>query len=121
MLFLDGGSKAGKIMNAIIYMIAKDDLPLNTTTKPGFLNLMKTVTPLYKVPSRMTVTQMNDVKYNLLSLKIKEKIKEINAMSLTTDIWTDTLNTKSYLGLTGHFIDEEKLQSIMFGITELEE
>ncbi|XP_070167962.1 E3 SUMO-protein ligase ZBED1-like [Polyergus mexicanus] len=69
----------------------------------------------------MTVTQIIDVKYDLLSLKIKEKIKEINAMSLTTDIWTDTLNTKSYLGLTGHFIDEEKLQSITFGVTELEE
>lgn len=32
-----------------------------------------------------------------------------------------TDNTKSYLGLTGHFIDEEKLQSITFGVTELEE
>lgn len=41
--------------------------------------------------------------------------------SLTTDIWTDTLNTKSYLGWTGHFIDEGKLQSITFGVTELEE
>jgi len=102
-------------------MIAKDDLPLNTTTKLGFLNLMKIVTPLYKVPSRITVTHLIDVKYDLLSLKIKEKIKEINAMSLTTDIWTDTLNTKSYLGWTGHFIDEGKLQSITFGVTELEE
>lgn len=61
-------------------MIAKDDLPLNTTTKLGFLNLMKIVTPLYKVPSRMTVTHLIDVKYDLLSLKIKEKIKEINAV-----------------------------------------
>lgn len=100
-------------MNAIIYMITKDELPLNTTTKPGFLNLMKTVTLLYKVLGRMIVIQIIDVKNDLLFLKIKKKIKEIYATSLTTDIWMDTLNTKSYLGLTGHFIDEEKLQSTL--------
>jgi len=99
-------------------MIAKDDLPLNTTNKSGFLHLMKTVAPLYKVPSRMTITQMTDAKYDILSLKVKEKIKQIDALSLTTDIWTDTLNTRSYLGLTGHFIDEGKLLSITFGVTE---
>jgi len=77
LLFLEGGSKAGKIMNAIVYIIVKDNLPLNTTTKPGFLNLMKTVTPLYKVPSRMTVTQIIDVKYDLLSVKIKDKLRKL--------------------------------------------
>jgi len=67
-------------------MIAKDDLPLNTTNKSVFLHLMKTVAPLYKVPSRMTITQMIDAKYDILSLKVKEKIKQIDALSLTTDI-----------------------------------
>ena len=41
---------------------------LNTMIKTGFLHLMKTVAPLYKVPSRMTVAQMIDAKYNILSL-----------------------------------------------------
>jgi len=68
----------------------------------------------------MTITQMIDAKYDILSLKVKEKIKQIDALSLTTDIWTDTLNTRNYLGLTGHFIDEGKLLSTI-GVTELEE
>lgn len=36
-------------------------------------------------------------------------------------MWTDTLNTKSYIGLTGHFIDVEskKLASVTFGVREL--
>ncbi|CAH2007638.1 unnamed protein product [Acanthoscelides obtectus] len=40
--FSDGGGKAGKITNAIIFMIAKDNLPLNTVQKEGFKYFMKT-------------------------------------------------------------------------------
>ncbi|KAK9880204.1 hypothetical protein WA026_010078 [Henosepilachna vigintioctopunctata] len=44
--FRDDGVKGGQITNAIIFMIAKDGLPLNTVEKTGFQYLMKVVTLL---------------------------------------------------------------------------
>jgi len=64
---------------------------------------------------------MIDEKYEILSLRIKEKLENISVISLTTDVWTDTLNTKAYLGLTGHFVDIncKKLCSVTLGVKEL--
>lgn len=47
----------------------------------------------------------------------------MSSLSITTDIWTDTLNTKSFLGVTCHFLNfnERKLRSVNIGIIELDE
>lgn len=42
-------------------------------------------------------------------------------MFLTTDIWTEPLNTKSFLGLTAHFLIKEQLKSITIGVVEMTE
>ncbi|CAH1112335.1 unnamed protein product [Psylliodes chrysocephalus] len=116
---LNGGIKAGKISNAIIYMLAKDNLPLYTVEKEGFKNLMKVTVPLYKIPGRSKMTNMVDEKYNILSYKMKEIIKNVTNISLRTDVWTDTLNTRSFLGLTCHFIHGNDLKSVSISVTEL--
>jgi len=36
-------------------------------------------------------------------------------------VWTDTLNTRSYLGTTAHFVLNEKLTFVIIGVTELSE
>jgi len=102
-------------------MISKDNLPLSTVEKDGFNYLMKILSPLYKIPCRSGITQMIDEKYEVLSLRVKKKLENISAISLTTDVWTDTLNTKAYLGLTGHFVDIncKKLCSVTLGVKEL--
>ncbi|XP_030752727.1 zinc finger BED domain-containing protein 4-like isoform X2 [Sitophilus oryzae] len=119
--FKVNGNKNGQINNAIMFMICKDSLPLNTVEKEGFQYLMKTTVPLYKLPSRRTVTQMIDDKYDIVSLQFKEKLVDVESICLTTDIWTDPHNTRSYMGLTGHFIDEGDLMSINFGVSHLTE
>ncbi|RVE41198.1 hypothetical protein evm_014154 [Chilo suppressalis] len=119
--FSVNGKKYGQLNNAIMLMICKDTLPLNTVEKEGFTYLMKTAVPLYKLPSRQTITQMIDDKYDVLSLQFREKLLEVESICLTTDIWTDTHNTRSYMGLTGHFIHESELISINFGVSHLTE
>lgn len=42
-------------------------------------------------------------------------------MSLTTDIWTDVLNTKSYLGLTAHYVEGNEYKSAIIGVHELDD
>lgn len=121
MFLLGGGSKAGFITNAILFMIAKDNLPFQTVENEGFQYLLKTVAPLYKLPGRKSITKLMEEKYELLSMIIKEKLSVVDAITLTSDVWTDTLNTRSYLGMTTHFVSKNKLESVMLGVTLLEE
>lgn len=40
---------------------------------------------------------------------------------MTTDVWTDTLNTNSYLGVTGHYVWRDTMKFITIDVTELTE
>ncbi|XP_011880756.1 PREDICTED: zinc finger BED domain-containing protein 4-like [Vollenhovia emeryi] len=102
-------------------MIAKDNLPFRTVENEGFQYLLKTTTPLYKIPGRKSITNLMEDKYELLSMVAKLKLSTTDAVTLTTDVWTDTLNTRSYLGVTAHFVSEDKLESVTIGVTLLEE
>ncbi|KYN50115.1 Zinc finger BED domain-containing protein 1 [Cyphomyrmex costatus] len=80
---------------------------------------MKIIVPLYTLPSRKTITSLVDDKYNALSAVIRNKLATVEYVSITVDIWTDTLNTKSYLGTTVHFVSEDKLKSATLGLLPL--
>ncbi|XP_066588078.1 E3 SUMO-protein ligase ZBED1-like [Prorops nasuta] len=117
----DGGVEASEITNAIMYMIAKDNLPFKTVDKEGFRYLMKVAAPLYNVPGRKPITNKIKEKYNYLSECKKVKLESIDFFSITSDIWTDTLNTVSYIGITIHYEYESEINSTMIGVTELHE
>lgn len=102
-------------------MIAKDNLPLNTCEKEGFKYLMKTVAPLYQMPGRKKITDLIDDKYDVLSSIFKKKLADIPNVTLTSDVWTETMTTKSFLGVTCHFLLEKQLTSLTIGVFELYE
>ncbi|KYQ51989.1 hypothetical protein ALC60_08902, partial [Trachymyrmex zeteki] len=56
--------RAAKIINALLFMIAKDNLSLNTVEKDGFHHILKLIAPLYKIPARKQITELLDEKYN---------------------------------------------------------
>ncbi|XP_071580370.1 E3 SUMO-protein ligase ZBED1-like [Temnothorax nylanderi] len=116
--FLDGGSKASDITNKLVFMIAKDNMPLSTVEKQGFQTFMKCVSPLYIVPSRKVITSLIEEKYFYLSNLIKEELSNVDDIALTTDIWTDS-HTKSYLGVTAHYHINCNKKTVMIGVTEL--
>lgn len=109
------------VTNKILFMIAKDNLPFRTVEKEGFQVLMSTILPLYKIPYRKCITHLMEEKYELLSNMIKKQLSQVGNMSLTTDIWTEPLNMKSFLGLTAYFLAEEKHKSITIGVVEMTE
>jgi len=102
-------------------MLAKDNLPLSTTEKPGFVHFMQKAAPMYKVPSRKIVTKLVQSKYEVLSSLVKSKLSNIEYITITADIWTDIINTTSFLGMTAHFLNNSKLdlESITIGVLEL--
>lgn len=104
-------------------MIAKDNLPLSITEKSGFKYFIHKLAPMYKVPSRKTVTYLIKNKYDVLSTIIKNKLSLSENITLTADIWTDIVNTKSFLGMTAHFLSLNKvnLENVTIGVLELSE
>lgn len=100
-------------------MIAKDNLPVQTLQKQGFTVLMHTLATLCRIPNKKKITQLIDEKYGLLSDTIEEKLSQLSHLALTTDIWTDPLNTKRFLGITCHCICNDMPQSVTIGVTEL--
>lgn len=76
----------------------KDNLPYRTVDKPGFKNLVKVLNKRYKVPCRQTIKKKIDLKYEFLKNKKMLKVKTLKNICLTTDAWTDSFNTQSFLG-----------------------
>lgn len=102
-------------------MIAKDNLPMNSTEKEGFKYVFHTAVPLYKIPGRKAISKLIYEKYDVLSEQVKDKLKKIESVTVTTDVWTETMSTTSFLGFTVHFLFKEKLESINIGVVELDE
>ena len=104
-------------------MIAVDRQPFSVVEDRGFRNLLGILAPLYTVPCQKTITARTDEKFQVLSSNIKEKLSKIRHFSLTTDLWTDPLNTRSYIGVTVHYINYEdcRLEEISLGMKELED
>lgn len=70
--------------------------------------------PLYKVPSRNTIKTYIDDKYKFVESIFRSELKNISYFSLTTDIWTDSQQMKSFLGITIHYIQSLSLKSGMY-------
>lgn len=79
-----GGTESQKISQALLYMITKDNMPLNSTEKDGLEKLLHTVTPLYKIPSRTTIVKMLCDKYDALDTLVIEKLNSVSWVTLTT-------------------------------------
>lgn len=73
-----------KITTAITHYIAKDMVSVNTVTKDGFQNLLRTLDRRYKIPSR---TYFNQVAILQLYAECKEKVlTELKNVSITPQL-----------------------------------
>lgn len=52
---------------------------------------------------------------------IKKKIATVTTITLTCDVWTEVLNTVSFLSITAHFLFQGELTSVSIRIYELDE
>lgn len=120
-LLLAGNSKVDeKLTSEIVYMIAADHLPISTVDRNGFKALIQHLAPNYEVPSRTTITEVIDDKFELLSGKIRAQIRDVPAICVTADILPESKNnTTTFLLLSGYFIQECKLKSVSFGLIDL--
>lgn len=104
-------SEINTINKSLIKMIVADYQPLSLVENVGFIEYSKKLQPLYSIPSRKVLTsQLLPQEYNVILLKIKSILQNVNDLSITTDMWTSD-SDKSYITVTCHFIFDDQLYS----------
>lgn len=99
------------IDKSLIKMISVDYQPLSLVDNIGFLENSKKLQPLYKPPSRKTLTMKLSLdEYNKIATILKSMLRSIKNVSITTDMWTSD-NNRAYLTVTCHFIFDDRLYS----------
>ncbi|XP_046422338.1 uncharacterized protein LOC124180631 [Neodiprion fabricii] len=120
--FSEGGYRNNDVTNALMYMIAVDNLPLrNTPEKPGFRMFVQKLQPLIKPPCEPTITKRMTAKYEELKIRVKAELREADSVCLTTDIWTHKNTMRSYLGLTVHYLKGYEMKSYELGAYYLQD
>jgi zinc finger BED domain-containing protein 1 (E3 SUMO-protein ligase ZBED1) len=107
-------------VKGIVYMIAVDNQPLNMVRDRGFVRLLKILAPQFKIPARSTITN----KMNTIAEKIRENNREALAeakdITLTSDLWTEPCNSKSFMGITIHFLQNNlEFKSMRLGVLRI--
>jgi hypothetical protein len=118
--FKKGDVKSEKNIHAIMFMICKDNQPLTIVKDEGFKYLMKTVSPNFKVPSCRYISSKTFKKYDAMKDIFMTKLKNVQYFTLTTNIWID-IQTRSYIGVTIHFVDQYKFNAALLGAYGLDE
>lgn len=52
---------------------------------------------------------------------VKDKLRKVHKFTITTDIWTSSFTTQSYLGVTAHYLDNFEFESVVIGTILLHE
>ena len=100
-------SRAKRITELIVEMIAIDMRPLRLVECHGFCQFMAFVEPGYRVSSATHISSLVTRLHIQMELKLKEKIAlEAQSLSLTSDIWTSQAND-AYITVSCHFISPE--------------
>src|SRR4051794_1067096 len=91
----------------IVIWIISEQLPFSVVESENFIKAMSVFDPRYKVPDRHQIKEMVIQEFNQRRSNIHKDLQKIpGKVSFTADMWTSTLSSEAYLGLTIHYIDE---------------
>ena len=92
---------------AVVIWIIVDQQSFRVVENKLFIRMMNVFDPRYKVPDRYQIKEMVIQEFNRCRSSIGHDLQKITGkFFFTTDMWTSTLSSEAYLGLTIHFIDE---------------
>ncbi|XP_060798149.1 E3 SUMO-protein ligase ZBED1-like isoform X2 [Neoarius graeffei] len=105
--FSHNSARAKAITASIARFIAQDLRPYSVVETRAFQDMVKTMEPRYKVPSRQhfaerCVPEM----YNKIKDKVKQELFLAERVAITTNAWTSCA-TNSYVTITAHHISPD--------------
>jgi len=85
-------------------MIVTDMQPFSIVDDERFREFVHGLDPTYVIPSRTTLSRHHlPAAYDDAVTKMKEKLREVDAVGLTTDSWTSR-STENYIAVTAHYV-----------------
>ncbi|KAE9542349.1 hypothetical protein AGLY_003476 [Aphis glycines] len=114
-----GGPKAKIITDSIIYYFVKDNISFKTIENEEFKQILLAICPLYKLPGQDTIARQIDDLYTVMASEFREELSKVLFVSITTDVWTETMQMSSFLGMTTYLIQDGKLKTQNIGTVEL--
>ena len=108
------GARDKECTDALLFMIAKDNMPLCTTERQGFKVFVRKLQPQWRSPSEPTVTNLLGAKYSSLKKVVASQIEKATCINLTMDIWTQKGTMRSFLGMTVHYPFGKSAQVLIF-------
>ncbi|XP_057803483.1 zinc finger BED domain-containing protein RICESLEEPER 2-like [Salvia miltiorrhiza] len=103
----DGRYDHMKQREAVAHWILMGEQPFNAVENDGYTFIMSMNQPQFEKISRATAKKDVINVYNIEKKKMQLTLKDINKISLTTDIWKSKVQKISYMCVTGHFVDSE--------------
>jgi len=104
----------------LIKWIVINQHPFTIVEQPNFISFVHTLYPATKMPSADTVKRYIVNSYETARINMQNILENLSSkISFTTDIWTSP-NTKSFLSLTAHFINENwELQNVLVDFIQI--
>ncbi len=109
-----------QLRNSLALFIAGGLLPLSTADSPRFRSLMFQADPRFQVPSRKHLAStLLPHKLSQLQDDLLRRMKQADRICTTLDLWSSR-QMRSYLGITGHFILDWSLYSVMLSCSRFQ-
>ena len=102
-----------KLIDALVLFIAGDLMPLSVVDSTHFRNLCEQLDPRFQMPSRKYLSSkpLHETSFEI-QINLKLRLKKAQSVCLTIDLWSNR-QMKGFLGITGHFIVDWTLKSVM--------
>ncbi|EXX60023.1 zinc finger BED domain-containing protein 4-like [Rhizophagus irregularis DAOM 181602=DAOM 197198] len=92
---------------AVVIWIIDNQQPFSVVENEKFIEMMHIFDPRYKIPDRHQIKEMIIDEFNERHSNIGYDLQKISSkVSFTADMWTSTISSEAYLGLTIHYIDQ---------------
>ncbi|CAG8800732.1 12247_t:CDS:1, partial [Dentiscutata erythropus] len=79
--------------------------PFIVIKDPSFIELIEELDEQYRLPSQQTIFNQIKAIYQNQKLLLKNFLKPIKKLAITTDSWT-ACNNSNYMSITLHWIDD---------------
>nr|XP_017250805.1 PREDICTED: zinc finger BED domain-containing protein RICESLEEPER 2-like [Daucus carota subsp. sativus] len=96
-----------EMRKVISHYILVNELPFRHVETFMFDKVMRTATPFWQKISRHVVKKDCVSTYEIEKNKLREMLKSVRKINITTDMWTSSHQKIGYMVVTGHWIDSD--------------
>ncbi|XP_017233237.1 zinc finger BED domain-containing protein RICESLEEPER 2-like [Daucus carota subsp. sativus] len=96
-----------EMRKVISHYILVNELPFRHVESFMFDKVMRTATPFWQKISRHVVKKDCVSTYEIEKNKLRELLKSVRKINITTDMWTSSHQKLGYMVVTGHWIDSD--------------